>query len=390
MGWKEKETSKPCRKSMADTFKIAVLVKSFSLAGGMERYVVETCRRLAARGHRLDIYAREADPEFLGNMRFCRVPAGVSFSSALRAVSFARETAKMLQGQEYDVIHSHEKGCCQDIETIHCFSYKDGLKKYSLLRRIDQKYLSLRSLLYLWLERRQMKNPWLIAVSEAIGDDIHKQYGRSRNVAVIPPGVDLEIFQPEKIAARREAARKAEGFLADDLVILFVGSEFRRKGLDQLIAAIGPGMRLLVVGRGDDLSYHRHLVAQYGLAEQVRFAGLAREVFPYYAAADVVVLPSRSEAFGMSILEGMACGLPVIVSVNSGVASLVRHGENGYLLHDAAALPTLIQRLFSREERERLGRGARVTAEDYSWDRVADAHEELYRRVVSWKENEGR
>lgn len=375
---------------MADILKIAVLVKSFSLTGGMERYVVETCRRLAARGHRLDIYAREADPQLLETMRFCRVPAGVSFSSALRAVSFARETAKMLQGQEYDVIHSHEKGCCQDIETIHCFSYLDGLDKYSLLRKIDQKYLSLRSLLYLWLERKQMKTPWLIAVSGTIGDDIRKQYGRSRNVALIPPGVDLDIFQPGKIAAKREAARKTEGFSAEDLVVLFVGSEFRRKGLDRLIGAIGPGMRLLVVGRGDDLSYHRHLVAQSGLAEQVRFAGLAHEVFPYYAAADVVVLPSRSEAFGMSILEGMACGLPVIVSVNSGVASLIRHDENGYLLHDAAALPALLQRLFSREERERLGQGARLAAEEYSWDRVADAHEALYRRVVAWKEREGR
>jgi UDP-glucose:(heptosyl)LPS alpha-1,3-glucosyltransferase len=375
---------------MADILKIAVLVKSFSLTGGMERYVVETCRRLAAKGHRLDIYAREADPELLGDMRFCRVPAGVSFSSALRAVSFARETAKMLQGQKYDVIHSHEKGCCQDIETIHCFSYLDGLDKYSLLRKIDQKYLSLRSLLYLWLERKQMKTPWLIAVSGTIGDDIRKHYSRSSNVAVIPPGVDLDIFQPGKIAAKREAARKTEGFSAEDLVVLFVGSEFRRKGLDRLIGAIGPGMRLLVVGRGDDLSYHRHLVTQYGLAEQVRFAGLAHEVFPYYAAADVVVLPSRSEAFGMSILEGMACGLPVIVSVNSGVASLIRHDENGYLLHDAAALPALLQRLFSREERERLGQGARLAAEEYSWDRVADAHEALYRRVVAWKEREGR
>lgn len=376
---------------MADTFKVAVLVKSFTLTGGMERYVVETCRRLAARGHRLDIYAREADPELLDTMRFCRVPSGFTFSSAGRAVSFARETAKMLEGQGYDVIHSHEKGCCQDIETIHCFSYLDGLEKYSLLRRLDQKYLSLRSLLYLWLERRQMKTPWLIAVSEAIGDDIRKHYGRTSNVAVIPPGVDLEMFQPARVAAQRESARKAEGFSPEDLVVLFVGSEFRRKGLDRLIRAIGPGMRLLVAGRGDDLPYHRQLVAQYGLEKQVRFAGLVREVFPCYAAADVVVLPSRSEAFGMSILEGMACGLPVIVSANSGVAPLIRHGDNGYLLHDAAAeLFAFLQQLRSQAERERLGRGARGAAEAYSWARVADAHEALYRRVVDWKANEGR
>lgn len=375
---------------MPDTFRIAVLVKSFTLTGGMERYVVETCRRLAARGHSLDIYAREADPELLGDMRFCRVPTRFSFPSALRAVSFARETAKMLQGQGYDIVHSHEKGCGQDIETIHCFSYKEGLGKYSLLRRIDQTYLSLRSALYMWLERKQMKTPWLIVVSAAIGDDIRKQYGRAANIAVISPGVDLEVFQPKSIAIKRDAAREVEGFLPDHLVVLFVGSEFRRKGLDRLIRAIGPGMRLLVVGRGDELPYHKRLVMQCGIEEQVRFVGLASDVVPYYAAADVVVLPSRSEAFGMSILEGMACGLPVIVSANSGVASVIRHGENGYLLHDAAELSALLKQLLFREERQKLGLGARISAEKHFWDNVADAHEELYGRVVSWKEKQGR
>lgn len=370
---------------MSEALKIAVLVKSFTLTGGMERYVVETCNRLAAKGHRLDIYAREADPALLGTMHFCRVPDRFSFSSVLRAVSFAKETAKMLQGQGYDIVHSHEKGCGQDIETIHCFSYKEGLGKYSLLRKIDQKYLSLRSALYLWLERRQMRTPWLVVVSAAIGDDLRTQYGRAADVEVISPGVDLEVFCPETTAAKRDVARQAEGFRPEDLVVLFVGSEFRRKGLDRLIPAIGPGMRLLVVGRGDEIAYHKRLVSQCGIGEQVRFVGLASEVASYYAAADVVVLPSRSEAFGMSILEGMACGLPVIVSANSGVASLIRHGENGYLLHEVTELPTLLKQLQSREARRHMGLAARVTAEDHSWDRVADAHEILYRRVAAWK-----
>ncbi|OGQ98796.1 MAG: lipopolysaccharide core biosynthesis protein RfaG [Deltaproteobacteria bacterium RIFOXYD12_FULL_55_16] len=371
---------------MPDALRIAILVKSFTLTGGMERYVVETCRRLAARGHRLDIYAREADPELLGEMGFYRVPTRFSFSSVLAAVSFARETARMLHGQGYDLVHSHEKGCGQDLETIHCFSYKGGLGKYSFLRRIDQKYLSLRSFLYLRLEQKQMKTPWLIAVSGVIGEDIQKHYGRVAKVAVIPPGVDLEAFHPESLAANRDAARQAEGFSPDDLVVLFVGSEFRRKGLARLIMAMSPGLRLLVVGRGDDLAYHRQLVRQCGLEQQVRFAGLTSEVFSCYAAADVVVLPSRSEAFGMSILEGMACGLPVVVSANSGVASLIRHGENGCLLQEGDDLSALLKQLLSQAERQRLGQGARVLAEDHSWDRVADAHEELYRRVVSWRE----
>lgn len=370
---------------MTDSLRIAVLVKKFALTGGMERYVVETCRRLAARGHRLDIYAREAEPGLLDTMRFFRVPAGPAFSSVLRAVSFAGETAKMLRPKQYDIVHSHEKGCFRDIETIHCFSYKEGLEKYSFLRRLDQKYLSLRSLLYLWLERRQMKTPWLIAVSEAVAADIRKQYGRSDNVAVVPPGVDPELFHPERIAAMRKAARGSAGVPADQLLILFVGSEFRRKGLDRLIQAIGPGMRLLVIGAGDDMPYHRRIIARRGLDDRVRFVGLVRDVLPFYAAADVVALPSRSEAFGMSILEGMACGLPVIVSANSGVAAMIRHGENGFLMQESAELAGLLQRLAATDERQRLGGAARMTAAEHSWQRVADVHEELYRRIAAEK-----
>jgi len=370
---------------MSDTLKIALLVKEFSQTGGMERYVVELAKGLRDRGHEVHIYASRADQELLPGFELHQVPARNVFSSVLKALAFARDTAKMLEGASFDIVHSHERGYRQDILTVHCFSYKEGIAKYSLLRRIDQKYLSLRGALYLWLERRQMESPWLVAVSRIIAEDIKKQYGRSANVSVIHPGADTAFFSPEAILPLRKKARAAAGYGEHELVILFVGSEFRRKGLDRLIRTIGPGMRLLVVGRGDDWPYHRQLVARHGLEKQVSFAGLASNVLPHYAAADVVALPSRSEAFGMSVLEGMACGLPVIVSDNAGVASLIRHGENGYLSHTGSELASLLGQLQNRDLRRRLGQAARVTAEDYSWGRVAALHEELYRRVVADK-----
>ncbi|MEW6593510.1 MAG: glycosyltransferase family 4 protein [Thermodesulfobacteriota bacterium] len=369
---------------MPNTLRIAVLAKSFTRTGGMERYVVETCQRLAARGHAIDVYAREADQELLqGGMRFLPVPLRWGFSSVLRAVAFARDATRMVAEEEYDIVHSHEMGCGRDIATVHTFSYRQGLERYRGIRWLDQRYLSLRSALYLWLEQRQMKTPWLVAVSDAIAGDICRHHGRSREVAVIPPGVDTEAFHPEVVARLRQQVREKEEIAAEEFVVLFVGSEFRRKGLDRLIPAIGPGMRLLVVGRGDGWQYHRQLVVRHGLGERVRFVGLASDVLRWYAAADVVVLPSRSEAFGMSILEGMACGLPVIASAEAGVAALIRHGENGCLMHEAAELPFLLERLQVPEERQRLGRAGRLTAEGHSWDAVATAHEELYQRAVA-------
>lgn len=370
---------------MGDPLKIAILVKSFSRTGGMERYVVETCLRLAARGHRIDVFAREAETDLPPGVRFVPVPRGPGFSGVARAVSFARHTARLLAGRSYDIVHSHERGYCQDILTLHCFSHLQGLEQYSRLRRLDQKYLSPRNLLYLWLERQQMASPWLVAVSAAIAGDVRRHYGRTENIVVIPPGVDTELFHPERVWALRDTARREEGIGEQELAVLFVGSEFRRKGLDLLIPALAPEMRLLVVGRGENHEHYRRLVERSGLAGRVAFAGLSGDVQRWYAAADVLVLPSRSEAFGMSVLEAMACGLPVVVSANSGVASLIRHGENGCLLNDPAELAGLLQGLTTPEKRQRLGCAARMTAEEYSWQRVTDAHEELYRRVVADK-----
>ena len=119
-----------------------------------------------------------------------------------------RETAKILKDHDYDIIHSHERNYTQEVLTLHSFSYYEGLEKYTFLRKIDQKYLSLRSLLYLWLERRQMKTPWLISVSTAISKDVEKNYHRTGNVVEILPGVDLSVFDGRSIDAMREQARK--------------------------------------------------------------------------------------------------------------------------------------------------------------------------------------
>jgi glycosyltransferase involved in cell wall biosynthesis len=163
-------------------------------------------------------------------------------------------------------------------------------------------------------------------------------------------------------------------------VVLFVGGEFRRKGLDRLIPAIGPNMKLIVVGRGEHLDHYRRLAAACGLEGRIEFAGhCADDVRRYYAQADVVVLPSVSEAFGMSILEGMACGLPVVASPAAGVASLIAEGRNGFLAGEVDALRAALASLQDPAVRNRMGEKARRTAESYSWDRIASDYEEVYR-----------
>ena len=353
------------------------------MSGGKERYVVELVHALLRLGHSVDVFACEADRDILKGAGFISVPNRMRFSSVLNTISFVRETTKMLKNREYDIVHSHERNYTQEVLTLHSFSYLQGVEKYSFLRKIDQKYLSLRSWLYLWLEKRQMGTAWLVSVSTAISKDVETSYRRTRNVVEIPPGVDSTVFSETALDGLRGAVRKEKKIGENELVVLFVGSAFQRKGLDLLIPAIAEDMQLFIVGKGDHISRYERMIRAHGCGQRVSMEGITDNVTKYYALADVVVLPSRSEAFGMSILEGMACGLPVIVSQNSGVADIIRHGENGFLMEHASELPGLLGHLRSREMRRKVGLCARKTAEKYSWERVGTSHEALYKNVLS-------
>jgi UDP-glucose:(heptosyl)LPS alpha-1,3-glucosyltransferase len=353
------------------------------LSGGAERYAVEVTRRLKARGHDIHLYSRFLNESAADGMLHVRVPNRYTYSSVANSLSFAREAARLLEGKRYDVIHSHERGYRQDVLTVHTFSYRSGLDRYPFLRKIDQTYLSPRSWLYLWLEKRQMTSPRLVAVSRVIREDIRKQYRRTEGVQVITPGVDLDWFHPERIAERRAPFKTHIDNTSGELVVLFVGGEFRRKGLDRLIPAIGQGMRLIVVGRGEKPEHYRRLAADCGVEQRIEFVGhVDDDIRKYYARADVVALPSLREAFGMSILEGMACGLPVVASPDAGVAGLIEEGKNGFLAGEVGELQSAFLRLRDAALRKEMGKRARLAAEAYSWDRAAAGYEDVFVNLV--------
>lgn len=281
----------------------------------------------------------------------------------------------MLSGKVYDVILSHDRTASQDMAVIHTFSYRSGMDKYSFLRKIDQLYLSPRSGLHLWLEKQQMRSPWLAATSDAVRTDIQVCYGRKDPIDVITPGIDTDAFNPSLAAGSRDRIRKEERISKDDMAVLFVGSEFKRKGLDRVIPAISGPMKLMVAGRGENLAYYRKLAKTSGVDTKIVFLGLTPDIKRYYAAADVVVLPSRVEAFGMSVLEGMACGHPVVTSADAGCAPLIDDGVNGFICRNSDELSRILQRLKNPDLRRQVGDRARILAEAHSWDSTADQFE---------------
>jgi UDP-glucose:(heptosyl)LPS alpha-1,3-glucosyltransferase len=364
---------------------IAICIKRFGRWGGKETYAVEVARELVKKGHRVSVFASTADPDLLPGMTFHKVTGRLPFSNILNTLNFIYETRHLVADGAFDIVHSHERHYRPDVQTLHSFSYLSGMDQYAGLRKFEQKYLSPRSLAYLWLEKRQMHTPWLIAVSSKVAEDVGNRYHRRDKICIIRPGVDDRAFHPSLVEEGRGKARARLGIEEKELAILFVGSAFKRKGLDRLIGAISKNMRLLVVGTGDHLSLYQKMVDRRGLSGQVNFFGFSENVKPYYAAADVVALPSRSEAFGMSILEAMACGLPTIVSDNAGVADIIQDQGNGCLMRDPDALPDLLKALSDANVRARMGQMARDTAQSHSWERIATAHEDCYRTIISEK-----
>jgi UDP-glucose:(heptosyl)LPS alpha-1,3-glucosyltransferase len=363
--------------------RLAVVVKKFMVTGGAERYAMETTRRLCFRGHRVALVARQWDKTAaVDGLSLHRLPDYDRLPSVLNSWLFARDAARQLATLPIDAVISHERGFRQDIAVVHTFPYHRGLARYPGIRKIDQLYLSPRSWLHLYLESRQMNSGQLVPVSETIRDDVARYYHRTRNVTVVNPGVDLDYFSPAAIEGFRESTRQAIGISPEETAILFVGTEFRRKGLDDLIAALGTAQRLVVVGKGERWPHYRRLVRRLGLTDQVHFVGLIDDVRPWYAAADVLVLPSLAEAFGMCVLEAMACGLPVVVRSYAGAADLVKKATNGFVFHQVDELKPLLARLTNKRLRQRLGAEALRTAKAYTWDNAAERLEALSRQVA--------
>lgn len=242
----------------------------------------------------------------------------------------------------------------------------------------------------------------LIASTPAEVDDLAYLYGADRScIEAVPLGVDLERFQPRDGAPLRQRLRIAE----NERVILFTGRLERLKGVETAIralpllpGAVGPH-RLLVVGADSSNGLHEAgghaserarleaVAAELGVASEVTFLGAInhQELPLYYSLADVCVVPSYSESFGLVALEAQACGTPVVASRVGGLSHVVVSGQTGFTVpdHDPAAYAARLGELLSDEVlRTQMGSAAADHARDYTWDATAERLLEVYRSTA--------
>jgi UDP-glucose:(heptosyl)LPS alpha-1,3-glucosyltransferase len=243
----------------------------------------------------------------------------------------------------------------------------------------------------LWLEARAFAptgHRRVLAVSRRVGDEIATDYGVPRErIRVVYNGVDLARFHPAHRAALGPRARAGLGISPETRVCAAIGSGFLRKGFDILLRLWRdrpPRDAVLVLVGGDErLAQFRREAANAPLAGRVTVTGPRADVEGILAAADVVCVPSRQEAFGNVVLEACAAGVPVVTSRRAGAAELLEGPLAALVVddpEDTDALRAALEEALAR--RGELGPAARARAETLTWDAHIGRVESLLAEVA--------
>ena len=401
--------------------KIALVVYQYSDSkGGVERYVSDLSRGLLNLGHEVHIFCHrhentehrtqnteDRNPQFAirnpkSEIIFHPVSVNWDFYAPLRHISFANESARMLKESRQggiDIIQGFGRTYYQDVLRFGSGCHWEYLKQTHpavntffgrcLVRLNPRHALSLR------LEKKSFapgSYKKVICISNLVKREVRDYYAVPEEaITVIHNAVDVQRFTPQNRNNYREKIRAESGFKPEEIVILFVGSGFERKGLRYAIEGLALvdkniPIKLLVIGKGKVRKY-RDLAESKGLGDRILFLGTTKGIERYYSAADIFLFPTLYDAFGTVVLEAMASGLPVIVSNQSGAAEVVAHAQDGFVINprDSAEIARRITYLADPVWRENMGKAARATALLYSFDEHLKKVMKVYEEVIGRK-----
>lgn len=358
--------------------KIAIVSILFNTAGGSERRTYQLTKGLIDAGHEVEVFASGIEDMDLG-AKVNRVPIspGPSF---LKILSFKKNLKRLLDKSAFDVIHNQIRPFNDGIVTVGGGCHADYLERSGksgiLLNPLD--------LVIIRMEKEQYRKGGcrgVITNSELSKRGILKHYPiPPEKVHVAYNGVDTVKFSPDAVLKKRAATRAKLG-IYDEPAALFLGSGFERKGLEAAIRALAlvksmegavNQLKLVVVGKDDHRPW-RKLAARLGVTDMVVFAGQTGSPADFYGAADIFALPTMFDPFSNATLEAMSCGLPVITTAENGVSEIIRDGENGFILRkpdDHMGLASTLGYLACEKARKAAGTKARVTAENFTWDKT--------------------
>ncbi len=311
--------------------RIIFVRQQFTPFGGGELILDRMITAMTARGVRVALLARSwtgrEDIEFIR----CDPPR---FPRMWRETRFARGACERLGPESGSIIQAHERIPCCDVfragDGVHAAYLEHRSRGMTRLARAAQ-WLDPFHRGVLALERRLFASRRLKAVlvnSAMVEDEIvhHYSYARER-IHHVPNGIDLSRFRPEARTQYRTELRKELGVDKNRPVVLFIGSGYKRKGLDAAITALAlsrTDAELWVIGSDRRPAAYTARAARAGLAAtRLRLIGPVTDPLPYYAGADVLILPAVYDPFPSTAIEALACGLPIVTSTGCGAREAV-------------------------------------------------------------------
>jgi UDP-glucose:(heptosyl)LPS alpha-1,3-glucosyltransferase len=359
--------------------KIAIVLDWFLPSKGGESYLVWLADELSRRGHEVHVFAIEGEKDPAASYQVHLIPV-LRWPRSLRMLSFLLNSGRLVRKDEFDIVHGVGLTLAMNVFNPHGGVEQAYLRQefrsisnrfYYLWRRVKL-YLSPRHHLTLWIQRRQYLSPRvkkIIAISQMIKRDIARQYGNlAEKVTVVFNSVDLDRFHPRNRDLHRAEKRLALEIPPDTIVLLFVGNNYRLKGLEPLMAAMRllrqrfptPPFRLLVAGRGQVVRYRRK-AQRLGVSDLVLFLGSVRDIEQYYAASDIYVHPTFYDSCSLTVLEALASGLPVVTTRSNGAADAVVGEEGGRVIEDPANVEDLAESIAHYFDEGRRMRARTVT-----------------------------
>ena len=388
--------------------------------GGQNVYVKELSRYLGAFGLSIDVFSRwesegQSEKEIYSRgAKVIRIPVGPpqaiqkeDLIKLLRDIAAWIPAYQIKEGLKYDLVHSHYylSGAIGlhlkktwGLPLVHTF-HSLGLIKGEALGFEDMSPDA-----RVEIEKKICQNAdRIIATNPQEREDLIQLYHTDpEKITTIPCGVNLNLFQP----LSQEESRKEIAFSTDDFLITYVGRLETRKGIDTLLEAIhlvdNPSIQAVIVGgpptdkpflswselSEDPYKKYMDMIDEYGIENQVTFTGgkSQEDLSKYYSAADITVIPSYYEPFGMTAIEAMACGSSVIASRVGGLKSTVKENKVGALFdpRDASQLAEKIKIVFDQPAMNaELRKNARpYVEENFSWKTVAKSIAAVYQELI--------
>ena len=375
-------------------------------AGGMNVYIQQLARELGQSRINVDIFTRrtnETTPQIIHlspRVRVIHIAAGPAqfipkdeLYHYLPAFAQRIDDFRLNEGKQYDILHSHywlsgvaamqlaQRWHVPHITMFHTLAHLKQLANPGIQE----------SLLRLEMERRliQQVDSIIAATTEERAQIIRHCGATPGQVQVIPCGVDLQLFTPHE----RKQAREQLGWKQDSPVLLFAGRLDPFKGPDLLLRAAAmmreKAQSVIVGGKpkdDDEIQQLRQLAADLHITKRTHFLGAhpQQELPLFYSAADVTVIPSCHESFGLAAVESLACGTPVVATRAGGLTTIIRNGETGYLVPRnpgffAERLDALLRQPALLEK---MREAARSSTLQYSWKQVAELVRETYESVI--------